>query len=335
MPPKTPSLRERLGPSRRDLPACPECDSPDNVIRSGFRNNKSGPVRLYLCKPCDRRFTRRTFPHTSYSPKLILSALTHYNLGHTLAATNKEMRRRYKRDIPVSTIHGWVRRYAADLPFLKLRKRFILEPEEIIRSEKFHHVQVYYFRYHTLKLNIAAKRYPGLKKYIYSISGGMNDSLFEDGFRCSAPPETYSDTSPPPEVCHITTNAATRMTELALELARTNKERHEKVENFFLVNDTATVATEVPVYILPEELDAVNLPTEKVITGHIDIVQVRGNKVYVMDYKPGARNERRAYLQLLLYALALGARTNIELKNMVCAYFDHDDYFEFRPEYGR
>jgi hypothetical protein len=39
------------------------------------------------------------------------------------------------------------------------------------------------------------------------------------------------------------------MTNLAQELAKTKSERHEKVEEFFLTNDSATVAVEVPVYL--------------------------------------------------------------------------------------
>ena len=43
------------------------------------------------------------------------------------------------------------------------------------------------------------------------------------------------------------------MTALAQELAKTKKQRHEKVEEFFLTNDSATIVIEVPVYLTKED----------------------------------------------------------------------------------
>ncbi len=54
---------------------------------------------------------------------------------------------------------------------------------------------------------------------------------------------------------------------LALELVKTKKERHEKVEEFFLINDSATIAVEVPVYLTEKE-STFNRP----LTGHIDMI---------------------------------------------------------------
>ena len=62
------------------------------------------------------------------------------------------------------------------------------------------------------------------------------------------------------------------MTDLALELAKTKPERHQKVEEFFLTNDSATVAVEVPVYLTESEF-------KEPLTGHIDLIQVRSNKI--------------------------------------------------------
>ena len=89
-----------------------------------------------------------------------------------------------------------------------------------------------------------------------------------------------------------------RMTSLAQELAKTKKQHHEKVEEFFLTNDSATVAVEVPVYLTKEESEF-----PKTLAGHIDIIQVRNNKVHILDYKPD--REGNAVSQLLLYAKCL------------------------------
>jgi ATP-dependent exoDNAse (exonuclease V) beta subunit len=61
--------------------------------------------------------------------------------------------------------------------------------------------------------------------------------------------------------------------------------------------------------------------------GHIDIIQVRNNKVHIMDYKPD--REGNAVNQLQLYAKCLKKRTGIP--NITCAYFDENEYHQFRP----
>jgi ATP-dependent exoDNAse (exonuclease V) beta subunit len=116
------------------------------------------------------------------------------------------------------------------------------------------------------------------------------------------------------------------MTNLALELAKTKSERHQKVEEFFLTNDSATVAVELPVYLTESESGY-----KKPITGHIDLVQVRSNRIHVMDYKPDQSGN--VVNQLQLYAKCLMKRTGIT--NITCAYFDENGYFQFTPNLNR
>jgi ATP-dependent exoDNAse (exonuclease V) beta subunit len=124
------------------------------------------------------------------------------------------------------------------------------------------------------------------------------------------------------------------MAQLALTLTKTNRERHQKVEDFFLINDTATIATEVPVYIYPNELTKseqkeCGLTLNDPLSGHIDILQVRWNKIHILDYKPDAnKNDKNTVDQLFLYALALAKRTGIPLTKIACAYFDDKNYFQ-------
>jgi len=93
-----------------------------------------------------------------------------------------------------------------------------------------------------------------------------------------------------------------------------------------LANDSATVAVEVPVYLYPNE--APDLQLTGVLTGHIDILQIRGEKIWILDYKPDAKYEKQAKFQLYLYARALSVRTCIPLSHFGLAYFDDKDYFE-------
>jgi len=113
---------------------------------------------------------------------------------------------------------------------------------------------------------------------------------------------------------------------LVLKSANDNRERHNLIEEFMLINDTATVAVEVPIWFWEKKLDIG-------ICGHIDILQIRNNLIYILDYKPSAIKEKfeKVSTQLYLYALGLSFRTGINLDKIRCAWFDDKNYFEFEP----
>jgi hypothetical protein len=77
-----------------------------------------------------------------------------------------------------------------------------------------------------------------------------------------------------------------------------------------------------------KEFNIDDLP--KLITGHIDIVQIRNGQIHILDYKPNAAKERPIE-QLTIYALALSRLTGLKVFNFKCAWFDEKDYFEFFP----
>jgi ATP-dependent exoDNAse (exonuclease V) beta subunit len=70
------------------------------------------------------------------------------------------------------------------------------------------------------------------------------------------------------------------------------------------------------------------------ITGHIDFLQIRNGNIHILDYKPDARKETHAHVQLTIYALALARRTSLPLKFFKCGWFDEKDYFDFFPLQG-
>ena len=83
----------------------------------------------------------------------------------------------------------------------------------------------------------------------------------------------------------------------------------------------------------PRNDDANEIPTEqlpKLITGHIDILQIRNGMIHILDYKPNAAKEQPIE-QLTLYAMALSRLTGLRLFEFKCAWFDEKDYFEFYP----
>jgi hypothetical protein len=74
----------------------------------------------------------------------------------------------------------------------------------------------------------------------------------------------------------------------------------------------------------------VPLNIASVLTGHIDVLQIRNSQLHILDYKPNAAKEKPIG-QLMSYALAISRRTGLRLYDIVCAWFDEKDYFEFYP----
>jgi len=135
------------------------------------------------------------------------------------------------------------------------------------------------------------------------------------------------------------TNLANQLADFVLQSVKDRKARHEAIQKFMLYNDSVTVATEVPVYIT--DTDLLHLQTQlgfelgtdalpRLITGHIDILQIRNGQVHILDYKPNAAKEKPIE-QLTLYALALSRLTGLRMFEFKCAWFDEKDYFEFYP----
>jgi transposase-like protein len=305
-----------------ERPPCPKCSSSENMIKSGSRKVRDETVQVYLCKSCSKRFTDRKLSHTSYPPKVILAALTYFNQGHTLGMTARTLRRRFKAKIPISTLNNWINRYGEELPFTKLRKKYDLDPNQTIKTRRLFHPQPYLFKVHTLKLNIKGKQFPELKRYINGMLNNPMDHLFQSKKVLRVSEHANTITLPKPTIRSVKDSPASRMTDLALELAKTKSDRHQKVEEFFLVNDSATVAVEVPVYLTESESGF-----KKHLTGHIDLIQVRSNRIHIMDYKPDKSGN--VVNQLQLYAKCLKKRTRIP--NITCAYFDENGYSQFSP----
>jgi len=68
----------------------------------------------------------------------------------------------------------------------------------------------------------------------------------------------------------------------------------------------------------------------RLVTGHIDFLQIRNGMIHILDYKPKAEKEKPIE-QLTLYAMALSRLTGLRLFEFKCAWFDEKDYFEFYP----
>jgi hypothetical protein len=103
---------------------------------------------------------------------------------------------------------------------------------------------------------------------------------------------------------------------------------HEIASSHAPRNDNGSGIAASIASLLPRNDESAPLP--KLITGHIDILQIRNGQIHILDYKPNAVKERPIE-QLTLYAMALSRLTGLRLFEFKCAWFDEKDYFEFYP----
>lgn len=241
------------------------------------------------------------------------------------------------------------------------RQRAPQETFHMVETTTLAHRQLYRFRYHRPKLVLALEEYKNrnftrLMEYLDAVSTETPHQYFADGARMSEVQSRFDKTE---MLVKGKTNFANQFTAFILQGVPKNKDRHEVLQRFMIANDSVTVATEVPVYIRREDVEHLErvlkfkvvgkdevdeeetgmvrlkghkrpVPFPELLTGHIDLVQVRNGIVHILDYKPNAAKEKPIE-QLTWYALALSRLTGLRLFEFKCAWFDEHDYFEFYP----
>ncbi len=327
-------------------PNCPHCNS-KNIIKKGIRKNIHQEIQLYHCKACGKTFSPQLIKKVKYPPKIILKAISFYNLGYTQRQVSKEMARCHHIKIPERTISSWLEQFKDVCRFVRLRNQTIklYKPEEMIFSHRLQHNQIYKFQLHKAKLELVKSELPlqkfqPLKAYLEKIpTEAFPHHIFQ-------PKQDMEELTRSSQMKFETLdfvkeekqNLSNALTSLGLQLAKSNKERHEAIQNFMLINDSVTVACEVPVYLTQDDIEYFlskgftftfeNCRTP--ITGHIDVLQIRNGLIHILDYKPDA-DKVNAVNQLTIYALALASRTKLAVKDFKCAWFDDKSYYEFFP----
>jgi len=316
------------------------------VVKCGKRHNQSGTVQIFQCKHCTRKFRDRAAHNTTYPIHTIIETLSLYNRGYTLEEAARRAGKRHRIAIRRQTAATWTKRYAEHFPYLKIRANIAstYAPHSLIAEARLHHGQVYDFAYHRGKLERIlaggekARAFRPLKTLLEDAPTETPHDLFrQQKARASQTKERFSL-----DEVAITErkNSAVDMAQFVIPTVSRNTMRHPKLQDFMLTNDLATVAVEVPVYLTHEDTEhftkklgfALPFTLEKgaTITGHIDLLQIRGGMIHILDYKPKAKKEKPIE-QLMVYALALSRRTGLRLYHFKCAWFDDEHYYEFYP----
>ena len=203
----------------------------------------------------------------------------------------------------------------------------------VIRHKSFDHKGGWYhYRIHALKMSDLCKGILlPLRKYLEDIFEQCPNDYFQIGPRSSALKFQLDRL----DLKHVTNHDLCDWTKLGLEkYSEKYNTPHSQVQMFMLENDNKTIATEVPLWLEPEEVEFYQslFRTNDPLTGHIDLLRVEDNKIWVLDYKPNAHLEKFATTQVYFYALMLSKRVRIPIEKFRCGYFDWKDCYLFKPD---
>ena len=296
---------------------CPNCKG-NTVIKYGKQCGK----QMYYCKQCKKKFSKAVMKHKSYSPFLITSAISYYNLGNTLEQSVKLVNRQFKVKVSKSALHYWVKQSLDICTYHKIRSDIRKNyKKNIICEYGFEHSGLTYnFMYHLPKVDFLCQKYPSVGVYLKEMKSRCPSEIFQNSHRCSQIKNNIKIKT------QGISNSACKLAEFALTACTKNNKRHTTVEKFMLINDSSTIACEVPIWFWDT--------TKNIgLCGHIDILQIRRGRIYILDYKPNAHKESVTNVasQLYNYAIGLCFRTKVPLSMIRCAWFDKNIYYEFNP----
>src|SRR6266849_7637515 len=106
--------------STQPTPVCPHCNS-KFTIKKGRRLNRFRVLQVFQCRECLHKFTTASGKNKTYPPHVILEAVSTYNLGNSVSATQHLVRKRFHVDIPEGTIRSWVRVHKPLTAYTRLR----------------------------------------------------------------------------------------------------------------------------------------------------------------------------------------------------------------------
>lgn len=301
---------------------CPECGS-KRTISYGKRKLKTGSKQIFYCNNCGKKFIERGLKGKSYPAHIVVEALKLYYSGSTLSKTSKQINSRFGIKTSRSTVYNWVSEFRNLCGYSKLRKKYKHKyGDNLIQEKKFEHSDLeYWFKFHIPKLGEVGSRFPKLMKFIQNLKEECPNELFDKAERASQLGLKIKSK------LYQTKNKACKLAEFVLKANRDRNKRHKEIQDFMLKCDNATLATEIPIWYYDKK-------KEKSITGHIDLLQERAGKIFILDYKPQAE-EVRPISQLYAYARGLSFRTGIPFKKFKAAWFNENIYKEFDPHKTR
>lgn len=336
-----------------EKPHCPYCHG-TRLIKKGHRQNKYESVTLRRCQTCRTVFSppqkHRTFPFP-----VILDALDRYDRLQSANEVALALSRRYRLPIRERTVRQWIADFRPVLPITRYRTHLKAEetnrreaglPGPLLLESRLLHGLTYDFKFHRGKMALLLERDPNrrfssLRDFLDEVPRACPHDLFRENSGKKRRASREGDRFRIDDTAIVAReNLAPEMARFVLPSVTRNKDRHAAVQRFMLVHDVATVAVEVPIMLGADDVAhfrnrlgfdcPLDISPEAPLTGHIDLVQIRNGKIYILDYKPGAESEK-PITQLMIYALALSRHLCLPLADFLCAWFDDRHYWEFYP----
>ncbi|MCG2718225.1 MAG: PD-(D/E)XK nuclease family protein [Nanoarchaeota archaeon] len=200
----------------------------------------------------------------------------------------------------------------------------------VIKHTSFKHGWFYHYRVHNPKTSSLTNGFESLREFLYRVFDECPDDYFNIGPRSSSLKFNL-----PLDVKEVEHNELKELTTHGLNINNMRyKSNHSRVQMFMLENDQKTIAIEVPIWLKHSDINCFKniFDCKDPLTGHIDILRIEDEKIWVWDYKPNAHKEKYASTQTYFYALMLSKRTGIPLDDFRCGYFDQNHAFAFKPE---
>ena len=339
--PEFEKLEKLQSEKEKTIEKCIYCQSRE-IVKRGTRKKKLETAQLYKCNACKRTFTEQKVKGKTFPLKIILDGLSYYNQGYSLEESCGFLKEHYGVSVNHQSLSNWLKEFEPICKYARMRKhgKALFSPNQVIQTVRLYHRQVFNFLYHRAKTALILQdfkheKFEPLREFLEFIAVDCPHQYFKEGVRAS---EVRANFNLSEVMIKEKQNFATRTANLVLQAVQDNKQRHEVLQRFMLANDSVTVACEVPVYMHNDDLEHMNnelnfeipIKLDKVMTGHIDLLQIRNGTAHILDYKPNAKNEKPIE-QLTLYALALSRLTGLRLYDFKCAWFDESNYFEFYP----
>lgn len=331
----------------KTVSVCPYCQGSD-FVKTGFWLKKFEQIQVFYCNHCEKKFTPLVTIGKTYPVSIILQSLIWFNKFVEPEQIALRINEKYGLKIVPQTIANWINEYERLIPFKRMReylkRKGDFNLKEMVAEQKLFHQQIYDFKYHRFKTGLILEedfknyKQKAIKDFLELIIAECPHQVFkESSLRASEFKNVFNLDG----VRIISKkNRANEMARFVMQAVANNKERHKAIQDFALFCDSVTIAVETPVLLDKDDIGhframlnfdvPLNLKDGAIITGHIDILQLRNGIVHIMDFKPSAKKYKPVD-QLTIYALALSRLTGLRLHSFKCAWFDEDDYFEFFP----
>jgi len=278
---------------------CPNCGS-TSLARKGSRTKKFETIQRWQCASCGRGFTPAPpeLRAKTYPLRVILDAVTLYNLGYTLAEASSKLKTRSGYRVPSSTLAAWITEHRELTAFAGLADFLEAVPSRCPHD-------------------------------LFQGSARASESApaFLDRSRMIArQKENFATRLAQLVIPSVGDNYRRHETLQRFMLANDSVTLAVEVPIWLTSADIRALEREHGITLRSKDL-----PADQTITGHIDFLQVRNGAVHILDYKPDARTNR-PFAQLTIYALALTRLVpGLRLFDIKCAWFNEEQYCEFYP----